>query len=147
MHAPREAKRHKIDYSNQQGVIDLSAIGYVQVHAYASMARIPLKDVAVMITGSDQTAIALRITDRSGQITPVEIEVPDLTTSQTPNTERPFTVVNIHARLSGFEQVEARNVQVFANTVTVQDLEMIPLAEFPDSFKNTEIFDTPAQNL
>ena len=125
----------------------LSAIGYIQVHAYTSNAQIPLKDVAIMITNDLNKAIAFRITDRSGRIDPVPIEVPEKSVSQAPDLGKPYTTVNIYARLEGFEQIESRNVQVFSQTVTDQNLEMIPLSELPESMKKTEIFNTPAQNL
>ena len=74
--------------------------------------------------------------------------MPDLEESQTPNpSEIPFTTVNLYARLSGFEQIEIEDLQVFANTVTNQNLEMIPLSELPLTFNRTEVFRTPAQNL
>ena len=74
--------------------------------------------------------------------------MPDLAESQTPNpSEVPFTTVNLYARLSGFEQIEIEDLQVFANTVTNQNLEMIPLSELPLTFNRTEVFRTPAQNL
>ena len=126
----------------------MSATGYIQVNAYESYARLPLKDVAVTITAEDGTAIAMRLTNRSGQIVPVEIPVPDLAESQTPDPpERPFAVVNLYAHLRGYETVEAENLQVFANTVTDQDLMMIPLAELPGRWDQTVLFDTPPQNL
>ena len=126
----------------------MSATGYIQVNAYESFARLPLKDVAVTITSEDGTAIALRLTDRSGQITPVEIPVPDLAESQSPDPpERPYAVVNLYAHLKGYETVEAENLQVFAGTVTDQDLMMVPLSELPDSWDQTVIFNTPPQNL
>lgn len=126
----------------------MSATGYIQVNAYESFARLPLKDVAVTITSEDGTAIALRLTDRSGQITPVEIPVPDLAESQSPDPpERPYAVVNLYAHLRGYETVEAENLQVFAGTVTDQDLMMIPLSELPDRWDQTMIFNTPPQNL
>ena len=56
-------------------------------------------------------------------------------------------MVNIYARLENFEQIEAENVQVFAGTVTNQNLEMIPLSELPDKWTKAEIFNTPPQNL
>ena len=37
--------------------------------------------------------------------------------------------------------------KVFAETVTDQDLEMIPLSELPQSWNKAEIFVTPPQNL
>ena len=126
----------------------MPATGYIQVHAYSSFAQIPLQGVAVTVTTPDGTAIAMRLTDRSGRITPIPLPVPDLSASQSPDTgEIPFATVNIHARLRGYEQITAERVQVFADTTTNQDLEMIPLAELPGSWNQTEDFDTPPQNL
>lgn len=118
------------------------------MHAYTSNARIPLQNVTVMVTTPTGDAIAMRLTDRSGQIEPIPITVPDRAASQIPDTGIiPFTNVNIYARLQNYEQIEAEDVQVFPNIVTDQDLEMIPLSEFPDKWTQTEIFRTPPQNL
>lgn len=126
----------------------LSATGYIQVHAYTSKGQIPLQNVAVMITYPDGSAIAMRLTDRSGLIEPVPITVPDLSAGQTPDTGVvPYSSINIYARLENYEQIEAENVQVFPNTVTLQNLEMIPLSELPDRWTKAEIFNTPPQNL
>lgn len=126
----------------------MSASGYIQVHAYTSYAQLPLENVAITVTTTDGTAIAMRLTDRSGQIRPIEIPVPDRSASLTPgNGERPYTAVNLYARLKGFEQIESENLQVFADTTTSQNLEMIPLSELPGAWDKTEIFLTPPQNL
>ena len=131
-----------------KGVIALPSTGYIQVHAYASNARLPLQDVAVRITDMNDNPIALRVTDRSGIIVPVEISVPDVGASQKPDSGVvPFTRVNIYVRLENYERIEAKDVQVFPDVVTLQNLEMIPLSELPDSWNQSEIFDTPAQNL
>ena len=126
----------------------MPATGYIQVHAYTSFAQLPLEDVAITVTSTDGTAIALRITDRNGQITPIEIPVPDLAESQSPDPpEKPFASVNLYAHKNGFEQIEAENLQVFANIITDQNLMMIPLSELPQSWAQNIIFDTPPQNL
>ena len=126
----------------------MNAIGYITVRAYTSYALLPLQDVAVSVTATDGTAIAMRLTDRNGLITPIEIPVPERSASLTPNTgETPFTAVNLYARLRGYEQIEIENLQVFADTTTDQNLEMIPLSELPGAWDQTEIFDTPRQNL
>ena len=39
------------------------------------------------------------------------------------------------------------NLQIFANTTTLQNLEMIPLAEFPAAWDQTVVYQTPPQNL
>ena len=104
--------------------------------------------MAIAVTAEDGTAIALRLTDRNGLITPIEIPVPPLFAGQTPDTGVvPFTQVNLYARLEGYEQRENENLQVFPETVTQLELQMIPLSELPDAWDKVSIFDTPAQNL
>lgn len=105
--------------------------------------------MAVAITEPSGSAIALRLTNRSGQLPePVPISVPDLSASQTPNTGvTPYRVVNIYAKLENYEEIEIENLQVFADTVTNQNLELIPLSELPKYWNQVEIFNTPGQNL
>lgn len=126
----------------------MQATGYLQVRTYTSSAQLPLADTAVAVTGPDGAIIALRLTDSSGKIEPVAVPVPEKAESQDPNPpETPYATVNLYARKEGYEQIEAEHVQLFADTTTVQALEMIPLAELPDSRNQFEIFDTPPQNL
>lgn len=127
----------------------MSAIGYIQVHAYTSNAQIPLQGVAVAITDVNGSGIALRLTNRNGQLdVPVEITVPDLSAGQTPGTGViPYSVVNLYAKAEDYEEVDITNLQIFPNTVTLQNLEMIPLSELPQQWNKAEIFNTPPQNL
>lgn len=127
----------------------MSAIGYIQVHAYTSYAQIPVEDAAIAITDKDGNALALRLTNRSGMLDdPVPLEVPDLSAGQTPDTGiLPFGVVNLYARAPDYEEIVIENLQVFPNTVTNQNLELIPLSEFPESWNISETFDTSIQNL
>ena len=53
------------------------------------------------------------------------------------------TVTITQKQLDGIEEL----LQVFPNTVTRQDLQMIPLNEMPEAWNQTEIFDVPPQNL
>lgn len=131
-----------------KGGFVLPDIGYIDILAYTSRAQIPLQNVAITVTATDGTALAMRLTDRNGGIEPIEIPVPELSAGQTPDTGvTPFTLVNLYARAEGFEQIENENLQVFPNTVTRLDLDMIPLSELPSSWDKVSIFDTPRQNL
>ena len=122
--------------------------GFIQVHAYESNARLPLEGVSIAVAASDGTALALRLTDGSGRISQIEVPVPPLSAGLTPDTGQiPFTQVNLYARLSGYEQIEIENLQVFPGVITDQDLTLIPLSELPDRWDRREIFDTPPQNL
>lgn len=138
---------HRISKKLEGGVF-LPEIGYIDVNAYTSNARIPLENVAITVTSDDGTAIAMRLTDRNGRIRPIEVPVPELSAGQTPDTGiRPYTPVNLYARLEGFEQLENENLQVFPETVTQLDLQMIPLSELPGSWDQIGITNTPPQNL
>ncbi len=125
----------------------MPSVGYIQVHAYSSYAELPLKDVAISVTTADNTILAMRLTDRSGRITPIEVPVPELEESLSPGTVAPYTPVILYARLNGYEQIQVDDLQVFADTVTVQNLEMIPLSELPARWSKSETFLTPPQNL
>lgn len=127
----------------------MPSTGYIQVRAFASNAWIPIKDAAITITDVSGAAIAMRLSNRNGLLdTPVAVDTPDLPASQTPNTDIiPFSVVNLYARAENFEAVEIKNIQVFADTVSVQNLEMIPLSALPESWNAVEVFDIPPQNL
>lgn len=129
-------------------MIILPATGYLQVHAYASYAQIPLQDVTVTVTATDGTAIAMRLTDRSGRIERIPIVVPDRSESLSPEpSERPYAVVNLIARLKDYEQIFVDDIQIFADVTTDQDLPMIPLSELPESRNKSETFKTSSQNL
>ena len=126
----------------------MAATGYIRMHAYTSFARLPLKDVAVTVTATDGTAIATRLTDRSGLTDPIEIPAPDTSAGTSPDSGAvPYTAVNVYARLDGFEQVQNENVQIFPNVVTEQDIEMVPHSELPQSWSKIQVFLTPTQNL
>ena len=126
----------------------MPTIGYFQARAYTSSAQIPLRDVAVVITAPDQTAIAMRVTDRSGLIAPIEIPVPNRSESQEPGAEqKPYALVNLAAYRDGFGPFESKNIQIFADTLTFQDLKMIPLSQLPLGEEDSMNVVTPPQNL
>lgn len=131
-----------------KGGIPLPSTGYIDVNAFTSNARIPLENVAITVTAEDGTALAMRLTDRDGRIQPIRIPVPDLSAGQSPDTGvTPYTPVNLYAGLEGYEQWENENLQVFPDTVTRLDLEMIPLSELPSAWDKASLFITTPQNL
>ena len=126
----------------------MAQIGYLKVKATASRARLPVEDTAVTVLSDDGRLLALQLTNSSGNTRPIRVEVPDIANSQSPDLEGPaFIAVNIYARAEGYAQILARGVQVFADTTTVQELHLVPLSELPGVWNETEIFETPAQNL
>lgn len=128
--------------------MNMSATGYIQARAYTSNAEIPLRDVAIVITAPDETAIAMRLTDRSGLISAIEIPVPDLAESQEPGAdEKPYALVNMYAYRNGFGPFESKNIQIFAETTTFQNIKLIPLSQLPTGEEDSMYTVTPPQNL
>ena len=125
----------------------MPAFGYIQAKAYTSRAQLPVEDAAISVVDENGRLLGLRTTNSSGQTTPIRLEVPEAAQSQSPGNAKPYVTVNLYARAEGYEQVLARGVQVFADTVTMQDLQFVPLSELPGSFRRVEVFDTPPQNL
>ena len=125
----------------------MSAVGYIRATAFASRAKLPLEDVAVSVVDDEGRLLGLRTTNSSGQTTLIRLTVPDLAESQSPGQVKPFVTVNLYARAEGYEQILVRGIQVFADTLTQQDLQMVPLSELPGSWKHVEVYDTPPQNL
>ena len=126
----------------------MSAIGYIQARAYTRSAQLPLRDAAVVITAPDNTAIAMRMSDRSGLIPPIEIPVPSPSESQKPGgDDQPCALVNLYAYHNGYGPFVAKSLQVFADTTTFQNIMLIPLSQLPDGTEDSMNVVTPPQDL
>ena len=127
----------------------MSSTGYLQVHAFASTAQIPLIDTAVTVTDKSGSAIFMGLTNGSGLLdNPVSITVPAISAGQSPDTGIiPYSTVDLYAKHREYEEIYVKDIQIFPDTITLQNLELIPLAEFPQKWNRTEQFDTPPQNL
>ena len=130
----------------------MSAIGYIQARVYTSSAQLPLRDAAVVITAPDNTAIAMRMSDRSGLIPIIEIPVPSPAESQKPaGEEKPNALATLYpypnAYHNGYGTFESRNLQVFADTTTFQNIMLIPLSQLPDNAEDSMNVVTPPQDL
>mgnify|MGYP000886682315 CR=1 FL=1 len=126
----------------------MQATGYLQVAAFSSQAQIPVKGAQISVFDLNGAFLAVRITDESGLISPIEVEVPPMSESLDPEFQgKPFTQVNLRAYKADYELLEVNRVQVFPSTVSVQNLMFVPLSEFPSSYDKLERFEIPPQNL
>ena len=121
--------------------------GVLTVYAYTSMARLPVSGAEVVITRDlqpDAEVLSHQFTDRSGRIMPVRLDAPALYGSQEPERKDPFYTAAITIRHPGYETESVDGVQIFPNTVTVQNFRMIPVLPAEDHHL---VINTPPQNL
>ena len=111
----------------------MAATGTILTRVFTSQAQIPVAGATVAFTqrGTEghHTLLALRVTDANGRIAPVQVDTPDASASESPGTVTPFAVCDIWAESPGYELLVVENVQIFAGTQTLQELELIPLPE------------------
>lgn len=127
------------------------AKGYLIAQVFTARQAIPIENAAVLVTrknGSGDDLISYQFTNSSGETQKIEIEAPEMGLSQEPGNFEPFAVVDIRIEHPGYYPVIIHDAQVFANTTTEQQTEMIPVADNlnPVQEGSENIFVTP-QNL
>ena len=126
----------------------MSDFGYFTARVFTSRGEIPISDASVVIENYDSSSIlGARVTDDNGRITPIIINTPSKSESQSPGEEMPFATVNVRISHPGYYTRYIRNAQVFEGETSVADAELIPIdytLDYP--FRAIEFTVTP-QNL
>ena len=129
----------------------MAATGTILTRVFTSQAQIPVAGATVAFTQrgpeGHHTLLALRVTDANGRTAPVQVDTPDASASESPGTITPFAVCDIWAESPGYELLVAENVQIFAGTQTLQELELIPLPEQSLTLLLETPVNVPPQNL
>ncbi len=128
----------------------MAATGYLTARTYASRAQLPIEGAAVSVTQRENGGtrlIANRITDESGRIPTIPIPTPNRSESLAPGNSQPWTTVDITADHPDYDRVLVENVQIFADTITQQDMELLPRQELPEAYNLTEVVDVTPQPL
>lgn len=128
----------------------MSASGLLSVRVYTSIAQLPISGATVTVTEKTPEGdrlIAQRITDDSGRIPLLTIATPERSDSLSPGAAVPYTRVDILAEEPDYERVLVEDAQIFADVLTQQNLELIPIEEQPQVWNMTEVFPVTAQPL
>lgn len=129
----------------------MASIGTIVTRIYTSRAQLPVAGATVAVTrksgGGRHTLLAVRMSDENGRTSPVRIATPDPVASESPGMEVPFAACDLWIEAPGYEMRLVENVQVFPNTETLQELELVPLPEFTAPSTRGEAVDIPAQEL
>ena len=129
----------------------MAATGTILTRVFTSQAQIPVAGATVAFTQrgpeGHHTLLALRVTDANGRTAPVQVDTPNASASESPGTVTPFAVCDIWAESPGYELLVVENVQIFAGTQTLQELELIPLPEQSLTLLLETPVNVPPQNL
>ena len=125
--------------------------GTIQTRVTASRAFLPLSGATVLLTrranNGREELLDSQQTDRSGLTVPTTVPTPPVQGSLSPGTDLPFSTVDITVELSGFDPAVIRNVQVFPNTRTLQEVWLIPRDELSSRQQVTQNYDITPQDL
>ncbi len=111
-------------------------IGNIIVEVTTGRGAVPLQGIDVVIDRLDlndqkgrQELIAVLETDRSGRTKPVAVKTVSRELSLIPGNAEPFSTFYVTASEKGFEPVESRPVDVFANEVSILKIDLVPKPE------------------
>ena len=126
----------------------MEEFGYFTARVFTSRGEIPVSDASVVIENYDTSSIlGARVTDENGKITPIIINTPPKSDSQSPGNVTPFATVNVRISHPRYYTQYIRNAQVFEGETSVANAELIPIdytLDYP--FRSIDSTVTP-QNL
>ncbi len=110
-----------------------SATGTLIVSVYTAGGAIPIEDALVTVSGSNQNSsgvVSVLYTDQSGNTPRITLPTPPSSTSESPGQSQPFATYNVSVNKEKFNPRSFINVPVFANTTSIQPVNLIPKTEY-----------------
>lgn len=112
---------------------------------------IPVENTRVTViseTENGSEILAFRTTDENGKTEIIDIITPNIELSlDQDNVEQPFTNVNLKIEKEGFVIFYIKNVQIFPDRLSEQNIEMIPLPEKAEYDEYSNTYTVTPQNL
>ena len=126
--------------------MQFTGTGTLTVKAIIADGALPLKNVLINVTGADEenrfTEYSL-FTDEDGLTQTVTLPTPAIQYSLSPSpTEIPYASYDITARAEGYYPISIVGASVFANTHSLQVVNMIPIVENSKAPNDGLNFDT-----
>ncbi len=124
--------------------------GFLGVSTFAAGRILPISDAFVYVSQNDngkEELLYSLLTDENGNTTVVSLEAPDIRLSESPGNARPFSLYNVRVLKDGFYSTLIKDVQVFADRITIQNVDMVPLPENTEGIDTTNTFVVLPQNL
>lgn len=127
--------------------------GSLVVFVTTARSAIPVQDARVSIFKPDtKQLLGFRRTNAEGIASRFETTTPNIDLSLTPQNpdnayETPFAIFDVQVDHPKYQSVLIEDVQVFSDRESIQNVDLIPLAEYADENNLTETFPIPPQSL
>lgn len=105
--------------------------GTIKISVVSSIGMVPIENATVIIsyTGDPSSPLIELTTDSSGQTPVTELPAPPLDLSLQPENEtQPYSEYNIEVTAEGYEPVLVSGSEIFAGELSLQPIQMNPLA-------------------
>ncbi len=123
----------------------MASVGTIMLRVYTSRAQLPVPGATVAVT--QKSGGGRHTTDENGRIAPVRVATPDPAASESPGTPHPFASCDVWVEAPGYEMLYLENMQVFPNTETLQEVDLIPLPEQAPPASRGETVNVTPQEL
>lgn len=107
----------------------MSTTGLLQVNVSSALEMLPIANATVTISPSklpDQM-LAQVTTDESGQTPAITMSTPPLSYSESPSEPRPYAEYDILVNAMGYDIMFVEGTQVLADTLSIQEILLMPL--------------------
>ena len=118
--------------------------GILRINVRSSEILIPIADAKISVYDENGDPPVLLTTDISGGSSPLTLSAPNAELSQEPGDELPYSLYNILVEAEGYEPARINGIQIFADSVAIQNVSLTP-TEF--STEEMEEIDIPPHQL
>ncbi len=127
-------------YSNNP---EWTGTGRFQVDALLSDIGSPAENAIITIvpTNNKSQVVDEIITDSSGQTPVIDLPAPPVDSSLQPNGQMPYSEYDISVQMGGYEPVYVEGVQILSNTISYQNVTLLPQTNLPPQSNTIEIYE------
>lgn len=104
--------------------------GYLKFGVFAISVGNPANNAKIVVSVTEngtEVPLFTLFTNESGQSSVIELETPPFDYSLQPNQPQPYSSYNAVITASGYETEEINGIQVYANSTSIQNVNLIPL--------------------
>ena len=112
---------------------EYSATGTLLVSVSTAGGALPVPDALVTVRLNDRDAsgvLTVLYTDQSGNTPRITLPAPPAEASESPGNATPYAKYSIEVDKEGFYPRSFNGVPVFANTTSIQPVNLLPIAEY-----------------